>query len=276
MVMIGDRGRFTSKERDSETGLDYFGARYFSAAQGRFTSPDWSQTPQAIPYADLRNPQTFNLYVYVGNNPLSFTDSDGHALDCSGDKAQGVGCQYLAQWNADHGIDPAKNATSAEVQLLAGKNYGTSVTYTYANGSKVTLSGVFAFIDNNPGNAIAGNGVLGKNGPFVIFPSAQAGWDALANNLSRHAAAGDDVLTTMQSYAPKPPPGNNNPLLDGNDPEKYAKALAASIGVQTTTKLSDLTPKQFNSLVVTIGRIEGYFGDAKNPSKSITAPTRQE
>ena len=31
---------FTSKERDAETGLDYFGARYMSAAQGRFTSPD--------------------------------------------------------------------------------------------------------------------------------------------------------------------------------------------------------------------------------------------
>jgi RHS repeat-associated protein len=36
-----------------ETGLDYFGARYFSGAQGRFTSPDWSTIPQPIPYADL-------------------------------------------------------------------------------------------------------------------------------------------------------------------------------------------------------------------------------
>lgn len=54
---------FTGKERDSETGLDYFGARYFSAAQGRWTTPDWSATPQAVPYADFSDPQTLNLYV---------------------------------------------------------------------------------------------------------------------------------------------------------------------------------------------------------------------
>ena len=73
-----DRVKFTGKERDAETGLDYFGARYFSAAQGRFTSPDWSTTPQPIPYADLTNPQSFNLYAYVLNNPLSKNDPDGH------------------------------------------------------------------------------------------------------------------------------------------------------------------------------------------------------
>lgn len=70
--------RFTGKERDSETGLDYFGARYFSGAQGRFTSPDWSATPQPVPYADFNNPQSLNLYSYVRNNPLSRTDPDGH------------------------------------------------------------------------------------------------------------------------------------------------------------------------------------------------------
>jgi RHS repeat-associated protein len=70
--------RFTSKERDAETGLDFFGARYFSAAQGRFTTPDWSAKPQPVPYADLSNPQTLNLYAYVRNNPLRYTDPDGH------------------------------------------------------------------------------------------------------------------------------------------------------------------------------------------------------
>jgi RHS repeat-associated protein len=83
--------KFTGKERDAELagsgmqGLDYFGARYFSSAQGRWTSPDWSATPQPIPYADLRDPQTLNLYAYVRNNPLSRADLDGHA-DCGGEK----------------------------------------------------------------------------------------------------------------------------------------------------------------------------------------------
>jgi RHS repeat-associated protein len=69
---------FTSKERDAETGLDYFGARYFSGAQGRFTTADWSASPEAVPYASLSDPQSLNLYSYVQNNPLSRTDPDGH------------------------------------------------------------------------------------------------------------------------------------------------------------------------------------------------------
>jgi RHS repeat-associated protein len=60
------------------TGLDYFGARYFSGAQGRFTSPDWSAKPTPVPYADLHEPQSLNLYAYVRNNPLSNRDPDGH------------------------------------------------------------------------------------------------------------------------------------------------------------------------------------------------------
>ena len=41
-------------------------------------SPDWSEQPQAVPYADLMNPQSLNLYGYVGNNPLSRADKEGH------------------------------------------------------------------------------------------------------------------------------------------------------------------------------------------------------
>jgi RHS repeat-associated protein len=74
--------KFTGKQRDYESGLglDYFGARYFSAAMGRFTTPDWSAIPQPIPYADLTDPQTLNLYAYVRNNPLGHPDSDGHCF----------------------------------------------------------------------------------------------------------------------------------------------------------------------------------------------------
>ena len=78
LVTIGSQGRFTGKERDAETGLDYFGARYMSSAQGRFTSPDWSEQPAVVPYADFRDPQTLNLYAYVRNNPLRLNDPRGH------------------------------------------------------------------------------------------------------------------------------------------------------------------------------------------------------
>ena len=73
--------KFTGKERDPESGLDNFGARYDSSSMGRFMSPDWSDDPDPIPNADLGNPQTLNLYAYVGNNPVNFTDDDGHDPD---------------------------------------------------------------------------------------------------------------------------------------------------------------------------------------------------
>jgi len=68
----------TGKERDTESGLDDFGARYYASTMGRFMSPDWSASPTAVPYANLEYPQTLNLYSYAGNNPLSRKDADGH------------------------------------------------------------------------------------------------------------------------------------------------------------------------------------------------------
>jgi RHS repeat-associated protein len=70
--------KFTGKERDSETGLDYFGARYYGSNMGRWTSPDWSGSPSPVPYAKLDNPQSLNLYGYVLNNPATYRDQDGH------------------------------------------------------------------------------------------------------------------------------------------------------------------------------------------------------
>jgi RHS repeat-associated protein len=70
--------RYTGKERDTESGNDYFLARYYSSSTGRFLSPDWSAKEEPVPYAKLDNPQTLNLYSYVQNNPLSRVDADGH------------------------------------------------------------------------------------------------------------------------------------------------------------------------------------------------------
>ena len=70
--------KFTGKERDAETGLDEFGARYYSSALGRFTIPDWAAKPTAIPYAKFGDPQTLNLYSYVENSPVNRADADGH------------------------------------------------------------------------------------------------------------------------------------------------------------------------------------------------------
>src|SRR6185437_21656 len=63
---------FTGKERDTETGLDYFGARFYASSMGRFLSPD----PKATS-GHPADPQSWNRYVYGGNNPLKFIDPDG-------------------------------------------------------------------------------------------------------------------------------------------------------------------------------------------------------
>jgi RHS repeat-associated protein len=72
----GIRQKFTEKERDSETGLDYFLARYHSSAHGRFTSPD-----PLLGSGSVTDPQTWNRYSYALNNPLRFVDPSGLAAE---------------------------------------------------------------------------------------------------------------------------------------------------------------------------------------------------
>ncbi len=69
--------KFTGQERDAESGNDYFNARSYASNLGRFISPD----PGWLTAIDPQNPQTWNQYAYVMNNPLVFTDPTG--MDCS-------------------------------------------------------------------------------------------------------------------------------------------------------------------------------------------------
>jgi RHS repeat-associated protein len=68
----GQRKQFGAHERDTETGLDYFGARYFASMQGRFTSAD-----PMLRSGKPIEPQSWNRYSYVDNNPLIYIDPDG-------------------------------------------------------------------------------------------------------------------------------------------------------------------------------------------------------
>jgi RHS repeat-associated protein len=69
---------FTGKERDSESNLDNFQARYSGSNLGRFMSPDPSSTGGDS--VEAESPQSWNMYSYVLNNPLDAIDPDG--LDC--------------------------------------------------------------------------------------------------------------------------------------------------------------------------------------------------
>jgi RHS repeat-associated protein len=90
----GQNYKFTGKERDGESGLDYFIARHYGSNWGRFLQADeftggpvdaFSTSdplpPGPLPYGDITNPQSLNKYAYTWNNPLAYTDPDGHFLD---------------------------------------------------------------------------------------------------------------------------------------------------------------------------------------------------
>jgi RHS repeat-associated protein len=104
------RVKFTGKERDAETALDYFGARYFSGAQGRFTSPD----PVHILKQKLLDPQQWNMYAYVRNNPLRFRDPTGKYI-CSGTEKECAAFEQTRQ--------QALNSKNADIRR-AGLAYG--------------------------------------------------------------------------------------------------------------------------------------------------------
>jgi RHS repeat-associated protein len=92
VILDTDRNhyKFTGKERDVETGLYYFGARYYHE-NGWFMTPDEftggpvdafssndPSPPGPLPYADITNPQSLNKYTYTYNNPLRYTNANGH------------------------------------------------------------------------------------------------------------------------------------------------------------------------------------------------------
>ena len=60
--------KFEGKVRDTETGNEHFGARYYSNRFGCWLSADWSAVPAPVPYANFTNPQTLNLYAMVADD----------------------------------------------------------------------------------------------------------------------------------------------------------------------------------------------------------------
>jgi RHS repeat-associated protein len=87
---------FTGKERDNESGNDYFGARYYASFMGRWMSPD----PVFATVDRLADPQQWNMYTYSRNNPLSITDPSGldFNLTCSGGETMSCSGGYQGQY----------------------------------------------------------------------------------------------------------------------------------------------------------------------------------
>ena len=112
--------KFEGKERDTETGNDDFGARYYTSRLGRWLSADWSAVPAPVPYANLTNPQTLNLYAMVSDNPETFADLDGH--ECYISAPGGISCKsdvttHISSTTGEGENTPQKNGTNTKPQI---------------------------------------------------------------------------------------------------------------------------------------------------------------
>jgi RHS repeat-associated protein len=150
--------RYTGKERDAESGLDYFGARYYASSMGRFMSPDWAKTPQDVPYADLSDPQSLNLYGFVLNNPLSKVDKDGHCSAPSVGKGRvGVCIDLYIAAKTINGVGGGDNRGPAPNDPNATYRVEIQLAIDMKTGQP-------SIIKNDPGTSEALGGLLSRQG----------------------------------------------------------------------------------------------------------------
>ena len=152
---------FTGKERDSESNLDNFGARYFVSSMGLFMSPDKLA-------GHTQDPQTLNRYLYVRDNPLSLTDPTGLDFYLSCQQASAT-CQKDAGGNLVQGTTTTDangnstfNATVVTSASLQDPNSGNTATVN-ENGIQITTASGTAqgiFINGTPAADIQGSGDL--------------------------------------------------------------------------------------------------------------------
>jgi len=184
-VLLGMRGQAelnrvgsccTGKERDSETGNDYFDARYYGSSMGRFLSPDYSPVddgpPDAIPFGSVSSPQSLNGYSYVGNNPLGGTDPDGHD------------CVIQTRVDATHESVTSQSGTCAGVSLQSGQSatyVNGTVTGWQSNASHTSLEIGFNSYDGNSSGVQSAAGAPAFNNPGIDGPANAAAFGRVGN-----------------------------------------------------------------------------------------------
>jgi RHS repeat-associated protein len=176
--------RFTGKERDAESGNDYFEARYFGSSMGRFLSPD----PLG---GNLVDPQSLNRYTYVLNNPLRFTDPTGMYV-CK-DSAD---CSSKADQKFEKTLAGLRGSKDADVARAAGA-YGAANS---DNGVKVGFADLSTKGEN--GNTVStvgvdANGNLQANSDVTINSKIDGdSYAAAVGHEGSHAADAQDVVAS--------------------------------------------------------------------------------
>jgi len=122
--------------------------------------------------------------------------------------------------------------------------------------------GTLAYRNNNPGNLIfvGQAGAVPGAGGFAAFPTYDAGYQALLNQIQNYANRGLTIQQMMDIYAPASQPGNN--------PTLYANQIASALGVSTDTTLADALA---GSTVASSGAIDtsGDTTDSMDASPTV-------
>ncbi len=165
----GTGSRYTGKERDTESGLDYFESRMYASSMGRFMSPDDFG-------GHLEDPQTLNKYSYVANNPLSRTDPSGHDFWKScGTASATCGSQEIGKDKDGKGINHLVEGTTDK----NGKFTSTVITSASlgqaGSGNTATVNGTGVEITSKSGTA-QGIFINGTKAADIRGDSSQAGW----------------------------------------------------------------------------------------------------
>ena len=147
--------RFTGKERDTESGLDNFGPRYFGSSFGRFISPDEFG-------GHLEDPQTLNKYAYAGNNPVRYTDPSGHDfLQMCYEESNTCGSQVIGKGTDGKDITQLVSGTTdsngnfnATVVTSASLGQAESGNTATVNGDGVNITTATGTDDQRTGQGI--------------------------------------------------------------------------------------------------------------------------
>ena len=135
---------FTGKERDSETGNDFFDARYYQSPIGRFMTTDPDNAG-----ADHKAPQSWNMYAYVRNNPTTNIDPDG--LDCISTSNRTTSSVTVTIVRGDNCSTDSSYVPGTIDEKSLTYN-GSEVGYSYSDaGTGVSGAGVIAFADRPSG-----------------------------------------------------------------------------------------------------------------------------
>ena len=225
-----DPRKFTGKERDTETGYDYFGARYLSAKTARFTTTD-----PAFTLADnLVDPQRWNKYAYVRNNPMSRVDPDGRDAvwinNANGTSTLLIPVKFTGQ-----------DATAANIAKIISRANGVTVAdpklHIKVVQTNVPINGVMNTLEFKPafnfqvcGAAGECTNKLGGNKAYINSANGQA-TDAAAHEVFHFAG-----ITDRYREGPRDSLGNRTSTpTDGYDNSNIMSSRAGTV----------LRPEQF-------------------------------